>query len=125
MIDLTLYRQVFEVNPLAILLVDQQFNNVETNPEFCRLIGVPRDQVLSMKITDFRERGIIRYLKDSGEKIGDAVRKKEMVRGRSTLETPAGRIEVLRTMVPLLDERGELRYIFISYNDISAITKNQ
>ena len=125
MIETAYYQKIFEQTPLALLLVDRQLNNIETNPMFCRMMGVPREQVLSMKFTDFRDRGILKYLKDSGETVNDAMSQKRVVHGRSTLETPAGRVEVQRTITPLLDEKGEIQYVYIAYNDITAITKNQ
>jgi methyl-accepting chemotaxis protein len=125
MIDIRYYLKIFEETPLALLLIDKRLNNIETNEQFCRMTGVSRETILSMKITDFKDRGIIRYLKDSGDTFADAMSQKRVVHGRSTLETPAGRIEVLRTIVPLLDEKNELQYVYIAYNDITSITKNQ
>jgi len=123
MVDLRNYAMMFEQTPLALLLVDKNYRNIETNQELCRLLGVSRDQVLSMKITDFKDRGVLKYLKDSGETLEDAVSKKRVVHGQSTLETPAGKREVLRTIVPLLDEKGDLEYVYITYNDITKLTK--
>jgi methyl-accepting chemotaxis protein len=125
MVDIAYYKKIFEQTPLALLLVDKQLNNIETNEEFCRMTGVSRETILSMKITDFKDRGILKYLRDSGETLADAMAQKRIVHGRSTLETPAGTIEVLRTIDPLLDEKGELQYVYIAYNDITRITKNQ
>lgn len=124
-IETIYYKKIFEQTPLALLLLDKQLNNIDTNEEFCRIMGVSRETILSMKITDFKDRGIIRYLKDSGETFADAISEKRVVHGRSTLETPAGKIEVLRTIVPLLNEKGNLQYVYISYNDITKISKNQ
>jgi methyl-accepting chemotaxis protein len=123
MVDTRTYDSIFEATPLALLLVDKQMRNVKTNDEFCRMTGVSRDVILSMKITDFKDRGVIKYLKDSGESLNDAISRKRVVHGQSTLETPAGKIEVLRTMVPLLDEKGDLEFVYISYNDITKMTK--
>ncbi|MFA5267413.1 MAG: methyl-accepting chemotaxis protein [Methanoregula sp.] len=125
MVDIAYYKKIFEQTPLALLLVDKQLNNIETNAEFCRMTGISREKILSMKITDFKDRGVIKYLRDSGETFADAMAQKRIVHGRSTLETLAGRIEVLRTIDPLLDEKGELQYVYISYNDITKISKNQ
>jgi len=125
MVDIRSYKMIFEQTPLALLLVDKQYRNIETNPEFSRMTGVSRDVILSMKITDFKDRGVIKYLKDSGETFQDAVSNKRVVHGKSSLETPAGRIEVLRTIVPLLDEKGDLEYVYIAYNDITPMVKNQ
>jgi len=123
MVELRNYAMMFEQTPLALLLVDKNYRNIETNQELCRLLGVSRDQVLSMKITDFKDRGVLKYLKDSGETFEDAVSRKRVAHGKSTLETPAGKKEVLRTIVPLLDEKGDLEYVYITYNDITKLTK--
>lgn len=125
MVDIQDYKKIFEQTPLALLLLDKDLNNIETNQEFLRMTGVSRETILSMKITDFKERGIIKYLKDTGETFADAVSQKRTVHGRSTLETPAGKIEVLRTIIPLLDAKNNLQYVYISYNDITKISKNQ
>jgi methyl-accepting chemotaxis protein len=123
MVDIRNYEQIFEQTPLALLLVDRNYRNIATNAQLCNMLGVSRDIVLSMKITDFKDRGILKYLKDSGETFDQAVASKRAAHGQSTLETPAGRLEVLRTIVPLLDEKGELEYVYISYNDITRATK--
>jgi methyl-accepting chemotaxis protein len=123
MVEIRNYEQMFEQMPLALLLIDKQYRNIATNAELCRMLGVSRDIVLSMKITDFKDRGILKYLKDSGETLDQAVASKRTVHGQSTLETPAGRLEVKRTISPLLDEKGNLEYVFITYNDITVATK--
>ena len=125
MVDIRNYEMIFQQTPLALLLIDRNYRNIETNPEFCRMVGVSRDIILSMKLTDFKDRGVIKYLRDSGESFESAVSTRRVAHGRSTLETPAGRIEVLRTIVPLLDAKGDLEYVYIAYNDITKITKTQ
>jgi methyl-accepting chemotaxis protein len=123
MVDLRNYDAIFEATPLALLLVDKQLKNVKTNDEFCKLTGISRDQVLSLKLTDFKDKGIIKYVKDSGETVQDAISKKRVVHGQSTLNTPAGIIEVLRTISPLFDEKGDLEYVFIAYTNITQWVK--
>jgi len=85
MVDIAYYRKIFEQTPLALLLVDKQLNNIETNAEFCRITGVSREKILSMKLTDFKDRDVIKYLRDSGETFADAMAQKRVVHGRSTL----------------------------------------
>jgi methyl-accepting chemotaxis protein len=125
MVEIRTYDTIFEATPLALLLVDKQMRNIKTNNEFCRMTGVSRDVILSMKITDFKDRGVIKYLKDSGETMQDAIASKRIAHGKSTLETPAGRLEVLRSIVPLLDEKGDVEYVYVTYNDITILVKNQ
>jgi len=123
MVDIRSYKMIFEQTPLALLLIDREYRNIESNPEFSRMIGVSRDVILSMKITDFKDRGILKYIRDSGESFENAVANKRVAHGKSTLETPAGRKEVLRTIIPLLDEKGEIEYVYITYNDVTKMTK--
>ncbi len=125
MVDVKEYELIFEASPISQILVDKDLKNIQVNDEFCRMTGVPRERVLSMKITDFRDKGLMNYIKDSGESLKDAITQKRTVHGRSTIETPAGRIEVLRKMVPLLDEKGDLQLLYVSYNDITKIVKDK
>lgn len=123
MVNLKDYETIFEQTPLAQLLVDKHYKNVLANQELCKMTGVSKDIILSIKITDFKDRGILKYLKDTGETFEDAVARKRTVHGQSTIETSHGKIEVLRTIIPLLDEKGEIEYIYISYNDITRMVK--
>lgn len=67
MVDIRNYEMIFEETPLAQLLIDRNYRNVATNEQFCKMTGLSRDRILSMKFTDFRDRNIIKYIKDSGE----------------------------------------------------------
>jgi methyl-accepting chemotaxis protein len=121
MVELRDFDTIFETTPLALLLVDKQMRNIKTNEEFCRMTGVSRDRVLSMKFADFKD--IMKYVRDSGESFQDAVSQKRTVHGESTIQTPAGRVDVKRTIVPLLDEKGDLAYVYICYNNVTKMTK--
>jgi methyl-accepting chemotaxis protein len=121
MVELRDFDTIFETTPLALLLVDKQMRNIKTNDEFCRMTGVSRDRVLSMKFTDFKD--IMKYVRDSGESFQDAVSQKRTVHGESTIQTPAGRVDVRRTIVPLLDEKGDLAYVYICYNDVTKMIR--
>ncbi|AGB03052.1 methyl-accepting chemotaxis protein [Methanoregula formicica] len=125
MVNLKDYEAIFEQTPIAQLLVDKDYKNILANQELCRITGVSKDIILSIKITDFKDRGILKYLKDTGETFEDAVSRKRTVHGQSTIETPKGKIEVLRTITPLLDEKGEIEYVYIAYNDVTKMVKAQ
>ncbi|MCK9631855.1 MAG: methyl-accepting chemotaxis protein [Methanoregula sp.] len=125
MVDIRNYEAIFEQTPLALLLVDKQLKNIKTNEQFCTITGISRDRVLALKITDFKDRGLIKYVRDTGETFQDAISKKRVVHGQSTLDTPAGRIEVLRTILPLFDENGNLEYVYIAYNNVTKNIKIQ
>ena len=125
MVDLREFELIFDGSPVSQLIVDNQLKNIRTNEAFCKMTGVSRERILSMKITDFRDKGIMNYLKDSGETLRDAISQKRTVYGRSTVETPAGKVEVMRKIVPILDEKGGLQYVYVAYTDITKIVKDK
>lgn len=123
MVDIRYFEMVFDQSPIAMLLVDKQYRNILANKELCRILGVSKDIILSMKITDFRDKGILKYIRDAGESFEYAVSNKRVAHGKSTLETPAGHLDVLRTITPLLDEKGDIEYVFVAYNDVTTMVK--
>ena len=98
---------------------------VMVNEAFCKMTGYSRDRLLAIKFTDFRSQGMLKYLKDSGESVTDAVNGKRITVGESTLESPSGLHVVLRTNIPVLDEKNEVKYVYVTYNEITSIVKSQ
>jgi len=119
------YQYIFEHSPTAQVIVDQNMNILEANGQFIYIIGYPHERVIKMKITDFRSQGLVKYLKDSGQTIADAITKKTVTHGDSTLDSPSGIHVVQRTNIPLFDDHGNVRYVYVSYNIITKIIKNQ
>ena len=119
------YRYIFEHNPAAAAILDHELNIIEMNEQFLGMVGYRRDQLQGIRLPDFRARGMIKYLRDSGGTAADVIREKRVIFGESTMETPSGTHVVQRTFIPLLDENGNVRYIYINYNIITKIVKNQ
>jgi len=125
MLDLNDTLDMFEKNPLAHTVVDRDLRIQMMNEAFCSLVGYPRDRLQGMVFTDFRTKNLIRYVKDSGESVADTLRVKRMTVGQSTFDTPSGLHIVIRTNIPLFDDRGDVKYIYITYNEITKIVKSQ
>ena len=119
------YEAMFEKNPLAHAVTDPNLRILRVNDPFCRLVGFDRDRLVGMPFTEFRSRGMIKYIKDSGESVSDAARTRRTTVGESTMETPSGTHIVVRTNIPILDADGELRLIYVTYNDITKIARSQ
>ena len=120
--DLT---EMFEKNPLAHALINANLKFSMVNDAFCKLVGYSRERLLVSKYSDFRSQGMIKYLNDSGESVTDAVNGKRITVGQSTIETPTGLHVIIRTNIPLLDDNGDLKYIYLTYNEITKIIKTQ
>jgi methyl-accepting chemotaxis protein len=125
MVEVQDFTVMFEKNPLAHAVMDSTMRFVMVNEAFCKMTGYSRDRLLAIKYTDFRSQGMLKYLKDSGESVMDAINGKRITVGQSTLETPSGVHVVIRTNIPVLDEKNELRLVYITYNEITKIVKSQ
>lgn len=124
-VELKEFLAMFEKNPLSHAVVDRDMNIVLLNDSFCKMVGYPRDRLMGMKFTNFRTQGMIKYVKDSGESVADAINQRRTTVGESTLDTPSGTHVVIRTNIPILDESGVLSHVYITYNEITKIVKTQ
>jgi methyl-accepting chemotaxis protein len=125
MIELKDSLEMFERNPLSQAVVDADQKIILVNDAFAKMVGFSKDRLLAIRFSDFRERGMIKYLENSGESVVEAINTRRTTTGQSTLETPSGIHIVVRTNMPILDEKGEIKYIYITYNEITKIVKNQ
>ncbi len=125
MIELQDLTEMFEKNPLAHAVVDKDLRIQLMNDAFCSLVGYGKDRLQGMVFSDFRTKNMIKYVKDSGESVADTVRLKRITIGQMTFDTPTGLHVVIRTNIPLLSENGDVRYIYITYNEITRIVKSQ
>jgi len=125
MIEQKEYEMMFEYNPLAQVVVDKDLNFVKINSGFVKLFGLSQDRLMGMKITDLRSQGLLKYLKDSGKTYRDAIIQKKRTFGESTIESPTGTHIIQRANIPIMDVKGEVAYVYITYHDITKIIKSQ
>lgn len=125
MIELEEYASMFEKNPVAQAVIDKDFNFIVVNEPFCRMVGFERNRLMGIRFSDLRAKDMIRYVRDSGESVADAIRLRRVTAGESTFETPSGLHIVIRTNTPLLDGHGEIKYVYITYNEVTKIAQAQ
>ncbi len=125
MVELQDLTEMFEKSPLAQAVVEPNLKFLMVNDAFCKLVGYNRDRLLAIKYSDFRAQGMMKYLKDSGESVSDAVNTRRLTLGQSTFETPSGLHIVARGNVPLLNDKGDVKYVYITYSEITKIEKNR
>ncbi len=117
--------EMFEKNPLAHAVLDADLKFVMINDAFCKLIGYSKERLMAGKFSDLRNQNMIKYLRDSGQNVMDAIRMKQVTVGESTFETPSGLHVVVRTNIPLLSAKGDVQYVYVTYNEITKIIKSQ
>lgn len=126
MIELKEYELMFDYNPLAQAVVDRDLKFVKVNSAFVKLFGYSADRLLAIKITDLRSQGMLTYLKDTGKSYTDAINSKKRTFGESTIESPSTGIHVVqRANIPIMDSKGEVEYVYVTYHDVTKIVKSQ
>jgi methyl-accepting chemotaxis protein len=123
MVELKDYELMFEYNPLAQVLIDKDLKFVKINPAFTKLFGLSVDRLMSMRISDLRSQRLLKYLKDSGKSFTDAIAVKKRTFGESVIEAPTGIHVIQRANIPILDGKGEVAYVYVTYHDITKISK--
>ena len=123
MIELKEMTDMFEKNPLAQAVVDADLNIVLVNDAFTKLTGYSKDRLIGIRFTDFKDKNMIKYIENSGEGVGDAVTLRRTTVGQSTFDTPTGIHMVIRTNMPILGDKSEVKYVYITYNEITRIVK--
>ncbi|WP_321504414.1 methyl-accepting chemotaxis protein [uncultured Methanoregula sp.] len=125
MIELKEMTDMFEKNPLSQAVVDADLNILLVNDAFTKLVGYNKDRLIGIRFTDFKDKNMIKYLESSGEGVGDAVNMRRTTVGRSTFDTPTGIHIVIRTNIPIFGEKGEIKYVYVTYNEITKVVKAQ
>ncbi|MFA4877817.1 MAG: methyl-accepting chemotaxis protein [Methanoregula sp.] len=125
MIELKEMTEMFEKNPLSQAVVDADLNILLVNESFMKMVGYGKDRLIGMRFTDFKDKNMIKYLENSGEGVGDAVTMRRMTVGQSTFDTPTGLHIVIRTNIPIMGEKGEVKYVYVTYNETTKIVKAQ
>ncbi len=125
MLEVSKFEEMFERSPLAQAVIDKDMKVVLVNAAFCEVCGYSKERLANMPFSDFKSKSMIKYLKDSGEGLMDSIRQKRVVFGQSTIESPSGTHVVARTFIPVLDQKGDVELVNISYNVITKIVKDK
>jgi methyl-accepting chemotaxis protein len=89
-IDLKESLEMFEKNPLSQAVTDADMKIILVNEAFIKMTGFSRDRLLAIRFSDFRDKGMIKYLENTGESVVEAISTRRTTYGQSTLETPSG-----------------------------------
>jgi methyl-accepting chemotaxis protein len=104
---------VFTENPLPILIFDKNWNIITANQAYADLSGIERSKLRSMNAKSFK------VLEQKGEGLKVAFTNKKRSYGEVTVDMPTG-IRILEQYgIPILDEQGEVRTLFVIYNNIT------
>jgi methyl-accepting chemotaxis protein len=104
---------IVQENPYPILVVDPEMDIKGYNRAFLDLTGYGEDTMRTLSLKGFK------YLKSTGGKMEDTLKKKEKTQGLATIEFPKGRRTVKWHYIPLVDASGIVANVVVVYNDIT------
>jgi len=123
-LDVNDYKGMFGKSPLAQAVVDRDLQILVANDAFCRLLGYNRDLVTGIKMTDLRTKGWVTYLSGTEDACSKALSTKRDTTFESRITTRAGTYILIQSCLPVLNEKGDVEYIYNTYTDLTKIVKN-
>lgn len=123
MTDLSDYQQIFAKSPMAHVLLDKELKIVDGNESYFQLVGYSRERVTGMPFSDYKTKGMLNYISATGGTLQDSVDKKMTVSGQTKMGSPTGVYDLIRTYVPILDEHGDVKYVYIANFDITETVR--
>jgi len=125
MLELQDYQGMFEKSPLAQVVIDRDYRIIALNKAFCSMMGYDRDRLCAINYTDLRTKGMIKYLKDTGNSCTVAMSRKRDMTFETRFETRTGTYTVIQSCQVILDNAGEVKYVYNTYSDITKIIKTR
>lgn len=119
--DLHLYRSMFEKSHVAQVIIDPTFRIVDMNEAFCSIVAYSREKLLGMDFRDFKGKGMLTYHYDRGQGLTDALTLKQPVSAHAAFEAANGTHIINRNIIPFLDEKGQVKDIYIIYEEVTEI----
>ncbi|MCX6700156.1 MAG: methyl-accepting chemotaxis protein [Methanomicrobiales archaeon] len=120
--EVTLYRSMFESSHVAQVVIDPDFKIVDLNDAFCTIVNYPREKLRGMDFRDFKGKQMLKYLFDEGLGLADAIKLKKSGTAHAAWEASNGTHIVDRMIIPFFNEKGDLRDVYIIYNEVTELT---
>lgn len=105
--------QIIENNPIPFLLLKTDLSIEGTNTAFLKMTGYTTDQLLRMKLPDFK------ILKLEGKSARDCIASKKEAISDTFIEFPSGKKHIRIYSIPLLDEKNEVNSVLITCVDLT------
>ena len=119
--EVSLCRSMFEKSHVAQVVIDREFKIVDMNDSFCTIVDYPRERLRGMDFRDFKGKQMLKYLFDEGMSLADAIKLKKSGTAHAAWVASNGTHIVDRNIIPFLDEKGDLRDVYIIYNEVTEL----
>ncbi len=104
---------VFTENPLPILIFDKNWNILTANQAYADLSGIDRASLRKMNAKSFK------ILEQKGQGLKVAFTEKKRSYGEVKVDMPSG-VKILEQYgIPIFDEQGDVKTLFVIYNNIT------
>lgn len=123
-LGVTEYESMFAKSPLAQAVIDRELRIIAANEAFCQWLGRNCDLLVGLKMTDLAARGWVKYLNGTGDSFGKVFDSKRETTFESRIETGTGTHIMIQSCLPILNENGDVKFIYNTYSDLTKIVKN-
>lgn len=104
----------FLQNPMPILIFDTNWKIMTANDSYSMMSGIPRQELRGKSAKEFE------ILEQKGEGLKEAFIHKKRSLGEVTVRMPSGIKKLIQYGIPILDDSGTVRSLFVVYNDVTA-----
>ena len=108
-------KTLIDKNPTLLFILDKQLQVKEANPAWEPVTGYTQEQMLSMKLTDFK------VYERQGGNVMDAFTKGVEVTGELGVQVPKGKVHLNYHYVPLPSGDGQINDVLAAYFDITTM----
>ena len=119
--EVKLYRSMFDKSHVAQVIIDPQFNIIDMNDAFCKIVNFPDEKLRGMDFRNFKDKKMLDYLYDEGQGLTDALTLKKPVHAHAAFVATNGTHIINRNIIPFLDEKGQVKNVYIIYNEVTEI----
>ena len=119
--EVKLYRSMFDKSHVAQVIIDPQFNIIDMNDAFCKIVNFPDEKLRGMDFRNFKDKKMLDYLYDEGQGLSDALTLKKSVHAHAAFVATNGTHIINRNIIPFLDEKGQVKNVYIIYNEVTEI----
>jgi PAS domain S-box-containing protein len=98
-------------NPYAIFTMNLDLQLTDVNPAFSKLSGYTTEELLRMKLTDFK------VIRRDGPGVADAIKSGKLEGGKLIVQFPVGIRHVDYFYIPIKDPRGNIHKVIEIFLD--------
>ena len=119
-----LFKNFAESNPNGQVILDPDLNMVFVNTALCSLLGREQGDLLQQNVSFLEIHGLVRKIGMKTDPLQKAIREKTATFDRVIIQSPSGKCNIKRQIIPCFDQDKQLSSIMIQFLDVSELVRH-